>query len=80
MWRGDGGGVVVVVVVVLTLTRFNQVRGHRTGSSHSGAEEYQEKHTQPKVVYIYICMYVCVKASLVGDWYHNHDGFFNSDG
>ena len=29
----------------------NQVRGHRTGSSHSGAEEYpREKHTQPKVV------------------------------
>ena len=30
----------------------NQVRGHRTGSSHSGAEEYpREKHTQPKVVF-----------------------------
>ena len=33
----------------------NQVRGHRTGSSHSGAEEYpREKHTQPKVVHAYI--------------------------
>ena len=27
----------------------NQVRGHRTGSSHSGAEEYpREKHKQTK--------------------------------
>ena len=33
----------------------NQVRGHRTGSSHSGAEAYpREKHTQPKVVHAYI--------------------------
>ena len=33
----------------------NQVRGHRTGSSHSGAEEYpRENHTQPKVVHTYI--------------------------
>ena len=33
----------------------NQVRGHRTGSSHSGAEEYpREKHKQPKVVHAYI--------------------------
>ena len=33
----------------------NQVRGHRTDSSHSGAEEYpREKHTQPKVVHAYI--------------------------
>ena len=33
----------------------NQVRGHRTGSSHSGAEGYpREKHTQPKVVNAYI--------------------------
>ena len=33
----------------------NQVRGHRTGSSHSGAEENpREKHTQPKVVHAYI--------------------------
>ena len=31
------------------------VRGRRTGSSHSGAEEYpREKHTQPKVVHAYI--------------------------
>ena len=30
--------VVVVAVVVLTLARINQVRGHGTGSSHSGAE------------------------------------------
>ena len=45
--------VVVVVVVVLS---HNQVRAHRTGSSHSGAEEYpREKHTQPKVVHgVYI--------------------------
>ena len=33
----------------------NQVRGHRAGSSHSGAEEYpREKHTHPKVVNAYI--------------------------
>ena len=33
----------------------NQVRGHRTGSSHSGAGEYpREKHKQPKVVHTYI--------------------------
>ena len=33
----------------------NQVRGHRTGSSYSGAEEYpREKHTQPTVVHAYI--------------------------
>ena len=33
----------------------NQVRGHRTGSSHSGAEEYPtEKHKQPKVAHAYI--------------------------
>ena len=33
----------------------DQVRGHRTGSSHSGAEEYpREKHKQPKVVHAYI--------------------------
>ena len=33
----------------------NQVRGHKTGSSHSGAEDYpREKHTQPKVVHAYI--------------------------
>ena len=32
----------------------NQVRGHRTGSSQSGAEEYpREKHSQPKVVHAY---------------------------
>ena len=33
--------VVVVVAVVLTLThRYNAVRGHRTGSKNSGAEDY----------------------------------------
>ena len=34
----------------------NQVRGHRTGSSYSGAEEYpREKNTKkPKVVHAYI--------------------------
>ena len=32
----------------------NQVRGYRTGSSHSGAEEYpREKHKQAKVVHAY---------------------------
>ena len=33
----------------------NQVRGHRTGSSHSGVEEYPtgKTHTQPKVVHAY---------------------------
>ena len=44
-----------VVVVVLTFNSHNQVRGHKTGSSHSGAEEYpRKKHTQPKVVHAYI--------------------------
>ena len=33
----------------------NQVRGHRKGSSYSGAAEYpREKHKQPKVVHAYI--------------------------
>ena len=32
----------MVVVVVLT---YNQVRGHSTGSSHSGAEEYPRENT-----------------------------------
>ena len=33
----------------------NQVRGHRTGSSHSGAEEYpREKHKQNQRCYTYI--------------------------
>ena len=32
---------VIVVVVVFTLThRYNAVRGHRTGSNNSGAEDY----------------------------------------
>ena len=38
--------VVVVVVVVLTLThRYNAVRGQRTGSNNSGAEDYRRKKT-----------------------------------
>ena len=62
----------------------NQVRGHRTGSSHSGTEEYpREKHTQPKVVHAYItadavCCRRCVCESLLwvmvtctADRYHN---------
>ena len=45
---------VVVVVVVVTLSR-SQVRGHRTGSSYSGVEEYpMEKIIKPKVVHVYI--------------------------
>ena len=33
----------------------NQVRGHKTGSSHSGGEKYPSgKHKQPKVVHAYI--------------------------
>ena len=33
----------------------NEVRGHRTGSSHSGAEEYPgEEHKQPTMVHAYI--------------------------
>ena len=33
----------------------NQARGHRTGSSHSRAEEYpSENHKQPKMVHAYI--------------------------
>ena len=31
----------------------NQVRGHRTGSSHSGAEEYPREEHKPKVVHAY---------------------------
>ena len=31
----------------------NQVRGHRTDSSHSGAEEYPRGKTQTKVVHAY---------------------------
>ena len=39
--------VVVVVVVVLTLThRHNAVRGHRTGSNNSGAENYLRRKTK----------------------------------
>ena len=38
--------VVVVVVVFLTLThRYNAVRGHRTGSNNSGAEDYVSRKT-----------------------------------
>ena len=45
-----GGGVVVVVVVVVVVAVVvvnwhNQVRGHRTGSSHSGVEEYPKNKT-----------------------------------
>ena len=32
--------------VVLTFNSHNQVRGHRTGSSHSGVEEYPGEQTQ----------------------------------
>ena len=40
----------LLTAVVLTLTRISQARGHRTGSSHSGAEEYptEKKHRQAK--------------------------------
>ena len=35
-----------VVVVVLTLTHgYNAVRGHRTGSNNSGAEDYLRRKT-----------------------------------
>ena len=35
-----------IVVVVLTLThRYNAVRGHRTGSNNSGAEDYLRRKT-----------------------------------
>ena len=40
----NGQGDVVVVVVVLTLTHgYNAVRGHRTGSNNSGAEDYPRR-------------------------------------
>ena len=43
----------------------NQVRGHRTVSSHSGAEEYpREKHKQPKVVHAYIYITADVNHAL----------------
>ena len=53
------GNIVVVVVVCCCccshINPHNQVRGHRTGSSHSGAEKCpREKHKQPKVVHAYI--------------------------
>ena len=55
-------GFVVVVVVVLTLNSQYQVRGHRTGSSHSGAEEHPtEKNTsKPKVAHACIRSIRCV--------------------
>ena len=41
--------VVVVVVVVLTLTHlYTAVRGHRTGSSNSRADEYLRRKTYKK--------------------------------
>ena len=47
--------IVRVLLLFSHINSHNQVRGHRTGSSHSGAEEYpREKHTQPKVVHAYI--------------------------
>ena len=48
--------VVDVVVAVLTSNSHNQVHGHRTGSSHSGVEEYPREKTkaQPKMVHAYI--------------------------
>ena len=40
-WRLDETAATVVVVVVLRLAhRYNAVRGHRTGSNNSGAEDY----------------------------------------
>ena len=47
--------VVVVVCYCSHINSHDQVRGHRTGSSHSGAEEYpQGKNTnKPKVVHAY---------------------------
>ena len=39
----------IVVVVFLTLThRYNAVRGHRTGSNNSGAEDYIRRKTNEK--------------------------------
>ena len=50
--------VVVVIVVVVCccphINSHNQVRGHRIGSSHSGAEEYPREKHKPKVVHAYI--------------------------
>ena len=40
--------VVVVVVVCSHINSQNQIRGHRTGPSHSGAEEYPREKTQIK--------------------------------
>ena len=40
---------IVVVVVVVTLThRYNAVRGHRTGSNNSRAEDYLRGKTNKK--------------------------------
>ena len=43
------------LVAVLTLTLMhNQVRGHRTGFSHSGVGEYPREKTEAKVVHLCI--------------------------
>ena len=36
---------VVVVCCCSQINSHNQIRGHRTGSSHSGAEEYPRENT-----------------------------------
>ena len=42
-------GYVVLVVLVLALTHgYNAVRGHRTGSNNSGAEDYLRRKTNKK--------------------------------
>ena len=54
-WRYLLPGRRLLLLLFSHINSHNQVRGHRTGSSHSGAEEYpREKHTQPKVVRAYI--------------------------
>ena len=69
------GGILAVLLLLLLFSHYssnshNQVRGHRTGSSHSGAEEYpREKQKQPKVVHAYIGLVpgMCI-PQLQSDW------------
>ena len=54
-----------------------QVRGHRTGSGHSEAEEYpREKHKQPKVVHARHKQSKVVHAFITADAIHSSTACF----
>ena len=48
----------LLLLLMLLVSHFNSqndIRGHKTGSSHYEAKEYlREKHNQPKVLHAYI--------------------------